>query len=63
MKCCICQKGMQQGVTLYRVNAKGVAGIWVCEKHLKQTDAPPVHPDVAEIVDAINGKTEEELPQ
>ena len=54
MKCCICRKGPVEGVTVYRVNAKGVAGIWACEKHLKQTDAPPVDPEVASVCSAFD---------
>lgn len=50
MKCCICQKGRAQGVNLYRINAKGKPGIWACAEHLKQTDTPPVDPEVKEIV-------------
>lgn len=57
MKCCICQKGLSEGVTLHRVNEKGVAGIWACSKHYKQTDGKPIDPDVALIVKAIGGTT------
>lgn len=53
MKCVICQKGPAQGVTLYRINRKGVEGFWACKKHKDQTDAPPVDPDVQFIVDIV----------
>lgn len=39
MKCLFCQKGPQQGVSLFRVNAKGQPGVWACEAHIGQTDA------------------------
>lgn len=53
MHCCICKKGPQQGVSLFRVNKKGVAGIWTCEKHISQTDAPPIDSTVKKIADAL----------
>jgi hypothetical protein len=56
MKCCICNKGPAEGVTIYRINAKGIHGIWACEKHLNQTDAPPISPEVRIVVDALEGK-------
>jgi hypothetical protein len=28
------------GHTVYRINAKGVPGIWACEEHRADTDAP-----------------------
>lgn len=57
--CCICRRGPHEsdgGVAVFRINAKGVPGIWACEKHIKQTDAPPVDPVVQEIVDILGGK-------
>ena len=56
MKCCICHRGPHDGVSLFRVNAKGVAGIWACKKHLKQTDAPPIDPAVERIAAVVSGK-------
>ena len=53
IECCICKRGPQQGIAVFRINAKGVTGIWACEKHLKQTDAPPVDPLVTEICKAV----------
>lgn len=55
MTCLFCHKGPADGVTLYRINAKGVAGIWACLQHKKQTDAPPVDREVARIVKIIEG--------
>jgi len=46
MKCEWCGLGPQDGVTVFRINEKGVAGIWRCEKDL---DRKPDE-DVAEIV-------------
>ena len=54
--CCICNKGPQQGVTVFRVNAKGVPGIWACDKHLKQTDAPKVDAEVREITRILENR-------
>ena len=55
MKCLFCQKGVAQGVSLYRVNAKGQPGVWACAAHIGQTDAT-VDPVVREIAGALNPK-------
>ena len=58
-ECCICHKGplpAQGGISIYRINAKGVPGIYACDKHLAQTDAPPLDPELKKIVDAIDRK-------
>ncbi len=55
MKCMFCQKGMAQGVSLFRVNAKGQPGIWACAKHIKQTDAKP-DAELAALVRTLEGK-------
>lgn len=49
MKCEWCGKGPQDGVSLYRINEKGVPGIWRCEADL---DRRPDE-DVAELVGII----------
>lgn len=57
--CCICRKGplpAQGGVNVYRINAKGVTGIYACEAHLSRTDAPPLDPDFKALCDALSGK-------
>jgi len=56
IECCICRKGPTHGVTVHRINPKGVKGIWACEKHIRQTDAPPIDHDVKVICDLIGGK-------
>lgn len=53
MKCAICKKGPMQGVAVFRINKKGVPGLWACRKHASQTDAPPIDPDVDAIVCAL----------
>lgn len=53
MKCVICQKGFPQVAVLHRINAKGVSGLWACEKHLAQTDGPPVDLEVKKITDIL----------
>lgn len=55
MKCLFCQKGIAEGVTLYRVNAKGQPGVWACAKHIGQTDAK-VDPEVREISEILAGR-------
>jgi hypothetical protein len=55
MTCCICQKHLDDVGVLYRINAKGVPGIWACAKHIKQTDAH-LDPDLQEISEVIAGK-------
>lgn len=55
MRCLFCQKGLAQGVNLFRVNAKGQPGVWACAKHINQTDAQ-VDPDVSSIAAALNPK-------
>jgi hypothetical protein len=55
IQCVICKKGHPH-VSLFRINAKGVPGLWACAKHVKQTDAPPVAPEVAEIVAILDPK-------
>jgi hypothetical protein len=53
MKCVVCHKGPQDGVTIHRINAKGQPGLWACARHYGQTDGPPIDPDVQTIVTAI----------
>lgn len=52
-KCCICGKGPAENVTLHRVNAKGVAPIMACAKHIKQTDGriDPLAKQVTDIIE------------
>lgn len=52
MKCVICQKGPEQGVTVYRINAKGQPGLWACKKHRSQTDAKP-DPALDRLIDVL----------
>lgn len=49
MRCMICNKGMNDGVTLFRQNPKGEEGIWACREHRFE----PVAKEVEDIVDAI----------
>ena len=55
-RCFCCHKTPNDGVTLYRINAKGGAGIWSCRKHMAQTDAPPIDPAIDQIVAVIQGR-------
>lgn len=52
MRCLFCQKGLAEGVSLRRINAKGQPGVWACAKHIGQTDAKP-DPELDRIVDII----------
>lgn len=54
-ECCICRKGPINNVSVYRINAKGVAPIWACADHIKHTDAD-VSPEVLEISKVLEGK-------
>jgi hypothetical protein len=40
---------------LFRVNAKGVEGVWACRHHVKNTDAR-IDPEVDALVRAISNK-------
>ena len=54
MKCCICQKSIPDVNVLYRINAKGVPGIYACEVHVKNTDAK-IDDETREIVNILTG--------
>lgn len=47
-----CGRGLANGHAIYRINAKGVPGIWACKEHRANTDAP-VDPVTDEIVETI----------
>lgn len=48
MKCEKCGYGPMHGVSLFRQNAKGIPGIWRCERCLDPNKLPP--DDVAQTV-------------
>ena len=52
MNCFFCNRGMAQGVSLYRINEKGVKGVWACDTH-RPAGSPHVAPEVREIVRLI----------
>lgn len=52
MRCLFCQKGPAQGVSVYRVNAKGQPGVWACERHMKNTDAK-IDPEIKALSEAL----------
>ncbi len=58
IECCVCKKGPRDNVALFRINAKGVEGIFACIKHVSQTDAS-IDPEVRDLVKIIGGKSEE----
>lgn len=49
MKCMVCGRGMADGVSLFRQNPKGEAGIWACREHRREA----VDPTVESIVGAV----------
>jgi hypothetical protein len=54
MRCEICQRNVpDDGVTLHRVNEKGVKGIWRCADHLTPDQRAAIDPEVSEIVKII----------
>ena len=46
MECEVCHKSASEGVDLYRVNEKGISGLWRCLAHMEKD--PPA--DVRRIV-------------
>lgn len=56
MKCDKCGKGPQDGVSLYRVNEKGVPGKWRCEKHLDPSKHPAPDTETEKLVKTLEGK-------
>ena len=49
MRCEVCGRGPMDGVTVYRVNPKGEAGVWACKDHRLL----PADPEVQELVDVL----------
>lgn len=39
--CVICKKGPQDGLSLHRINAKGVPGLWACFEHVNALTRQP----------------------
>ena len=56
MKCEICNRGMAEGVTLYRVNEFGVLGIWRCPAHLAFDQEAALDPEVKKLINIIEGE-------
>lgn len=52
MRCMVCDRGMAEMVNLFRVNAKGIPGEYVCTDHL--TDSVAVDPEVRELAELIS---------
>lgn len=53
--CAVCDKGPSDGVSVYRMNAKGQPGLWACNEHKDQFDGR-VDPEILEITRALEGK-------
>lgn len=56
MKCEICERGTADGVTLCRVNEKGVPGIWRCWDDMTAQQRADTDPEIMEIIEAIEGR-------
>lgn len=56
MNCIFCHKGMADGVSLFRINEKGVPGIWACREHRSLSDQK-LDAEVDEIVSLIERVT------
>jgi hypothetical protein len=54
-QCIFCRKGPADGVSLFRINAKGQPGVWACRPHMKRTDAT-IPEEVGDIVSIIEGE-------
>lgn len=52
MRCEICGKGPEQGVTLIRQNEKGVKGVWRC----RECNFKPLDPDEERLLKILEGK-------
>jgi hypothetical protein len=50
MECHICGFGPAQGVSVFRQNETGVAGVWACKKHAAPGSIPD---DVDELVSIL----------
>lgn len=53
-RCEICHKGPPDGVSLFRVNEKGVEGIWRCRSHLTSEQADKQDPETIRLVNIID---------
>ncbi len=57
MKCEICGKSPPNDrVTLWRINEKGVKGIWRCEEHLNADQSSKRDPELVRLDKIISGK-------
>lgn len=62
MKCEICGLGPaeeQGGITVYRVNEKGVKGIWRCEKCLTPEQRAKIDPEAWRLTEILEGRKPE----
>lgn len=56
MICCICKKGpLDGGISVYRINEKGVPGMYACADHIGQTDGY-IPKDTKELVKVLERK-------
>jgi hypothetical protein len=53
MNCHVCGKGPADGISVYRINEKGVPGICACERHI---DPKLVDPETRKIVKILEDR-------
>jgi hypothetical protein len=53
-ECELCGKGPADGVTVFRVNAVGVEGIWRCRKCITSEQADKLDPEGVRIANIID---------
>lgn len=51
-ECAVCGRGPSDGITVYRMNAKGEPGLWACNEHKDHFDGR-IPDDVLGITPAI----------
>ena len=62
MKCSVCGKAPPKDeVTLWRVNEKGVPGVWHCGECLSLKERRARDPELVDLTDLISGKSRTKL--
>jgi len=52
-KCEVCGDGMDEGISLFRVNPTGESGVWRCKRHLNHIQESEIDSGVLSVVNAI----------
>lgn len=56
MECCICHRGLADGLALFRVNDVGQTGIWACSNHIRSFPSRQPDDEVQRLADILTGK-------